>query len=286
MEQPSTPEQLYGLTPEEFTAARDASAKAARAAGQPEVAKALAALRRPSVSAWLVNQLAREQSDLLEQLLDLGPALAAAQAAGSGDELRALGEQRRHLVEAVVEQAAGGAGRSVTAAVRAEVASTLEAALADPPSAQAVRSGLLVRALSFAGFGGVDLEGAVAAATTPTERDVRPKRGPDLRSAGRKREVEAAEQAALQAGGALDDAVRRCEVAERARADAEQQAAACTAEVERLARELAAAQQMQADAHAAAEQARERAERAVSAVEQAQSAAEAARAALDRLRRR
>ncbi len=47
--------------------------------------------------------------------------------------------------------------------MRDEVAATLEAGLSDPASADAVRSGRLVRALSYAGFGGVDLDGAVAA---------------------------------------------------------------------------------------------------------------------------
>ena len=90
-----------------------------------------------------------------------------AQSGGDADALRTLGAQRRELVEAVVGAAVGLAGRTVTAAVREEVAATLEAALSDPASADAVRSGRLVRPLSYAGFGGVDLSGAVAAAPRP-----------------------------------------------------------------------------------------------------------------------
>jgi DNA repair exonuclease SbcCD ATPase subunit len=275
----STPEQLYALPPEQFTAARDAAAKQAKADGEPDRAKGLRALRRPSVSAGLVNRLARERTGLLEQLLELGPALAEAQAARSGDELRALGDQRRQLVEAVVEQALADADRAVTAAVRAEVAGTLEAALADPASADAVRSGLLVRALAFAGFGGVDLDGAVAV------RDVRPTRRPDLGSTGRKEEVEAAERAAHEAAGALDDAVRRCEDAERGRERSAQAAADAHAEVERLGAELAAARGHHAEADERAEQAQRDAEQALGQVQAAQAAAEAARRTLDRLRR-
>ncbi|MCY7366514.1 MAG: hypothetical protein LH469_14570, partial [Frankiaceae bacterium] len=91
---------LYRLPPEDFTAARDAAAKAAKAGGDADVAKALRALRRPSVPAWLVNGLVAQEPELLEQLLDLGPALAHAQAAGEGDALRELGAQRRALVGA------------------------------------------------------------------------------------------------------------------------------------------------------------------------------------------
>lgn len=158
------PDALYALAPEDFTAARDAAAKQAKADGDAAGAKALTALRRPSVSAWVVNRLASDQRPLLDRLLALGPALAQAQAGGRADELRALGRQRRELVEVVTAAAAGGVDRTLTSTVRDEVAATLEAALADPASAQAVRSGRLVRALSYAGFGGVDLAGAVAEA--------------------------------------------------------------------------------------------------------------------------
>jgi hypothetical protein len=154
--------ELYALPPEQFTAARDEAARQAKADGDPDAAKALKALRRPSVAAWLVNRLAADQADLLEQLLALGPALAQAQAGGHVDQLRALGQQRRQLVEAVADAAVGVSGRGVGTAVRDEVVGTLEAALADPASGQAVRSGRLVRALSYAGFGGVDLADAVA----------------------------------------------------------------------------------------------------------------------------
>ncbi|HVM27363.1 MAG TPA: hypothetical protein VM433_06790 [Mycobacteriales bacterium] len=153
---------LYALPPEDFTAARDA---AARQSADRSTRTAVKALRRPTVSAWVVNRLARERAELLEQLLGLGSALAEAQAAGSGDDLRALGRQRRELVQGVVGAATDTVGRELPAGVRSEVEQTLEAALADPAAADAVRSGALVRPLSFAGFGGVDLSDAVGAPT-------------------------------------------------------------------------------------------------------------------------
>lgn len=98
-------EDLYRLVPEDFTAARDAAAKQARADGNRERAAALAALRRPTVSAWLLNHLVHTEPRLAEQLLQLGPGLAAAQAGGNAAALRTLGEQRRQLVGAVVGRA-------------------------------------------------------------------------------------------------------------------------------------------------------------------------------------
>ena len=277
-------DRLYALPPEEFTAARDAAAK--QASG--DLRTQLKALRRPTASAALVNRLRREQPDLLDQLLELGPALAQAQAARSGDELRALGQQRRELVEAVVATAADGA----SAAVRTEVEQTLEAALADPAAADAVRSGALVRALSFAGFGGVDVAGAVAAPPrTPSaaSQAPRPARG-----------VAAAERAAQDAAAALDDAVgaaaaaaRRAEDAAAAQRTAEQERGRAQEEVDDAERRLAQARERLAaagheahDAQAEVARAQAAAERAVQRVAEAQEAAAQARDRLDRLRRR
>jgi hypothetical protein len=277
-------EDLYALPPEAFTAARTASAKAAKAAGDAALAKQIAAQRRPTTSAWLVNRLAREAPALLDELLALGSALGAAQAAGRADELRELGRQRRELVAALAERAAADVGRAVTASTRAEVEQTLEAALADPASAAAVRSGRLVRALSFAGFGGVELSGAVAAPVASGKRDAARGDG-EAADRAHRGEVAAAEEGALAAAGALDDAVRRCEQAEQDRAAAQESAVAARAGVERLRAALdeAIAQQQTAD-----ERAHEADVTAVSAGEQvgrAQADAERARTALDRLRR-
>lgn len=277
------PEQLYTLQPEEFVAARDAAAKAARADGDADAAAQLKALRRPSVSAWLVNRLVREQGDLVEQLLDLGPELARAQAQGQGDELRALGAQRRELVDAVVRQAVALAGRDVTAAVRDEVSSTLETALADPGAAEAVRSGMLVRALSYAGFGGVDLEGAVARTSTssaPRKPKAVARKEDDLPD-----RTAAAEVAALEAAGRLDDAVRACEQAQREQAAAHERAESAHQEVDRLREQLAAAEATAAQADAQRRHADKAADSAVDTVRRRQQAEERARAELDRLRR-
>lgn len=287
-------ERLYALPPEDFTATRD---NEARSVDDKQLRAAVKALRRPTVPAWLVNRLAAEQPELLDQLLDLGPALAAAQQEGRGDALRELGQQRRALVAAVAGAAVDLGGRPVTAQVRLEVEQTLEAALADPASDEAVRSGRLVRALTYAGFGGVDLDGAVA---VPSSR----RRSPARTAATSERKdkpaaVAVAESAALAAAAALDDAVRACEDAERERAEVEEaagqearEAELAAADVDRLERELAAARERASRTRTAAEAAPRRADTARSAtgtataaVTAAQEAAERARAELDRLRR-
>lgn len=270
--------RLYALAPEEFTAARNAAAKAAKAEGDRELAQQITSLRRPSVGAWLVNLLATEEAALLEQLLSLGPALAEAQAGGEGDALRRLGAQRRELVGAVVTRAVELAGRPATAALRDEVAGTLEAALVDPASAEAVRSGRLVRALSYAGVGDVDLAGALAG---PSRRVRKSAEQLDDRAA----EIAEAEAAAHDAAGRLDDAVRACEQAERERTAAQERAGQAHSEVDRLRAALEQAQAAAHEADGARKAADSQAEKAVDRVRRAQRAEEQARGELDRLRR-
>lgn len=279
-------DRLYALPPEDFTAARD---DAAKQADTKPLRAAVKALRRPTASAWLVNLLAQQQPELLEQVLALGPALAQAQAEGSGDALRQLGQQRRELVAAVTGTAVDLADRDVPSATRAEVEQTLEAALADPATAEAVRSGRLVRALRYAGFGGVDLDGAVA---TPAKNKPPTSKKDESTDDG-------LERAALDAAAALDDAVRACEAAERDRETsrelaeaAEAGVAAAADELARLEAQLAQARQGSAAATKAASAATQRAraadkaaQRARNAVATAQQRAERARAALDRARR-
>lgn len=259
-------------------AARTVAARAAKADGDAEGAKALTALRRPSVAAWLVNILVVGQPAVLEQLLDLGPALAQAQAAGRGEVLRELGAQRRALVGAVTDQAVALADRPVTTAVRDEVAGTLEAALSDPASADAVRSGRLVRALSYAGFGGVDLTGAVAA---PAGRAHPAPTGGATDGAGTGR----AEAAAHAAAGQLDDAVRACEARATTAASAEQAAEQARQLRDEARAALEQAERALAHAEQQAVSAQQQAIAAVAEVQRAQQREEQARQALDRLRR-
>jgi hypothetical protein len=267
-------DELYGLPPEDFTAARTAAARA----DKPH-AKEINALRKPTVGAWLVNTLTRAEPELLDQLLALGPALAEAQSAGQGDALRELGEQRRQLVGAVSDKAFAAAGRAPTGAARAEVESTLEAALADPASAEAVRSGRLVRPLSYAGFGGVDLDDAVAVGLPSRPA---PAKAARKSSAG---DIAAAEARAQEAAGALDDAVRACQQAQQDEEASEQMRSAATAQVLAAEEALARAREARTEAEQGARRARHRSEEAATAVAEAQQRAEKARAALDKLRR-
>jgi len=168
-------DELYGLPPDEFTAARDERVKAARAAGDRELAAALGKLRKPTVGAWVLNQLVRDQPEVGEQLGALGAELRRAQEKLSGDALRQFASQRQKLVAALVRSArriAAREGHPVSAATAFEVEQTLHAALADPDVAEEVGSGRLTRSITRTGF---DAE-APPAARPPKSAPARPVR--------------------------------------------------------------------------------------------------------------
>lgn len=161
MDLDSVAAELYGLKPAEFTSARDTRSAEARRDGDKELAGAIKALKRPSVSAWLANVVVRERSEEVGRLLALGESLRDAQQQLAGDQLRALSQQRHRVVSALVQDAVGLAsarGQAAGPAAQRELQETLEAALSDPAAAEALGAGRLTAALSYSGLGTQGLE--------------------------------------------------------------------------------------------------------------------------------
>jgi hypothetical protein len=157
-------QQLYAAGPEEFMAVRRNLVAQARAAGERDLAAELGALRKPSVAAWAINQVARKAPGALADLVGLGARMRDAQGRLDTGTLTALRPERDQAVRLAVEAAvtvAQTAGRTLSPAVREDVRATLVAALADRGASAAVASGQLTRALSYSGFGDVDLSDAV-----------------------------------------------------------------------------------------------------------------------------
>src|SRR4051812_4233450 len=139
-----TADALYALSPRDFTAARDERAAELRKAGDRDGAAAIKALRKPTVTAWLANQLVRRHRDEVEPLLELGAALREATATLSGPELRQLSRQRNEVVAALVRQArrvAADAGQPVSEEASRGLSDTLNAALADADAGEALLAG-------------------------------------------------------------------------------------------------------------------------------------------------
>ncbi|MER5700730.1 hypothetical protein ABT023_02040 [Micromonospora sp. NPDC002296] len=178
--------RLYEEPPDRFVATRDAAVAEARRAGDPATAREIARLRRPTVAAWLVNLLAIRCPELVADLGRLAEALRAAQRDLRGPRLRELSAQRRAVVAALVAEvrrlAADAEGGPPGGKLPlAEVEATLNAALSDTTVAEQVRTGRLLRAASYAGFGEVprpqlrlvtdDAEPAPPAVDRATDRD-------------------------------------------------------------------------------------------------------------------
>ena len=250
-------DELYALPPDAFVPARDDRVAAAKEAGDRDLARAVARLRRPTRAAWLANLLARHRTEQLDGLVALAHGLARAQQELDGDALRALSGQRHRAVAAMARDAgrlAARQGEAVNDALLREVSGILDAALADPSVAEEVRAGRLTKTVRYSGFGpaaGVDPAGsddmAAWAASAPA-RHARGRTTPDALADG----AGEAETGAAEDGTGTDDdegrgerdRVRR-ERAEKERAEKER-AAAVRAEREQA---LADAESEEAAAH-------------------------------------
>ena len=193
--------QLYGLSPDEFLSARRGLAAQAKADKETGLAKAIESIRKPTAAAWAINQLVRSRPADIERLVDLAAGLHEAQEKMDGSALKTLSRERTKLVDELVRataEVAKEAGGALSTPVANQVRETFVAALATTAAAQAVGSGQLTRALSYAGFGDVDLSEATAApapARRPALRVIKGEGQGAARGKGRPAEPEPAEPA-------------------------------------------------------------------------------------------
>jgi hypothetical protein len=245
-------DELYGADPGEFTGRRKALADAARADGDAAGAKRIAALRKPTRAAWVVNQLARADPDAPGRLGRLAADLRAAEQARDGPRLRELSASRGRLVDALTAQALAAARvPDPPSGLREEVTETLTSALADPQVAAGFAAGTLTRAAQWSGFGLASFAGATPADGTPPDEaeagnSTAAGDAPDgQRPAGRRlRSVPSGEVSApARPGGGAERRPRAT-----GRVTEEEQARRAQAEQQRLAEEAAkrAAQRRQA----------------------------------------
>lgn len=285
-------DELYALPLPDFTPARDAKAKELKGT---DLAKDVKALKKASLAAWVVNLLVRHETEQVEQVLEVGAALRAAQESMSGDELRQLTRQRRQLTAAVTTQArrlAREHGQKVTDSVADQVEATLTAAMVDEECGRAVRSGLLVTALSATGVDEVELDRAVALpdalgfeATVrepePTKPDLRVVPDPDRDE----KALAAAREALEESEGELTEASEAHDEAAETLTDLEARSMQLQAEIDELKRRIAELEESADevdDEIAAAEEARDEAEAAVTEATRVRDAAASALAKLER----
>ena len=173
-------DELYSADPDDFVKRRGALASQARQDGDPKTATAITALRRPTKAAWLINRLVREDRDVAAGLAELAKKLRDAQRTLDGTQLRELTQQRRKLIDRAIRQAFKLSGQAESAAaLRQEVASTLEAALADPDVAEPARHrhARPLRGVERLRRFGTDPERGAAASRPPNRRAPRKRSG-------------------------------------------------------------------------------------------------------------
>ncbi len=273
-------EELYGLPPGDFTRARDARVKEVRGDGDRQAANAIKALRKPTVAAWALNQLARRRPNELERMLRAGEELRTAQEEllGGGDRgaFQDAATTERELVAELSADATALANEAGErgSGLQEKVAATLHAGALDEQTAEELRAGRLVREREA--IGGFGAAGEPAPSGTKTPARSKPKKS-QARSKSKPSRQESstakgAEQRQRQAAARTDErhARRELEAAARALEHAQERAEAAEAHASEAAeRAKVTAERLKAAgrAEAAARKAHERATRALGTAE-------------------
>jgi hypothetical protein len=250
-------DRLYQLPLEEFTAARNALAK--RADGD---AKSVRALGKPTVPAWIVNQLywqERKTWDALISAAENARRVNRAVLAGKNGDVRSANAVHDEAVEAAFKAALGLLARSghpATDTTRQAIATTLRALPGEEPP------GRLTAAIQPIGFGALAGVTVVAGSRKPEPA----RTSEPMRDAKAARERTLQKQAEAAAARELKDAetTARREEFEKARLDRDARRAETALEKARgaVARATADLDRAERDAREAGEASRTAAERA------------------------
>lgn len=225
-------ESLYRAPPKDFTRTREAIARRLRAEGDDGGAKLVRARRKPTQIAWVLNELSRRDADGIAELVDEGRMLAREQRrALSGEEtgaFRASVARQRAVVGKLTREAMAlmkELGLEPSGHMD-EIASALQAGLADASVGVALEQGRLERAPEPAATVGPVVRGR------RTVRRVR---------SGKRRELAAARAKLRAAEQAANRQRRRADAARKAAQRLADDAAAKARAVEEAKARLAAA---------------------------------------------
>ena len=256
-------DELYAADPDEFMERRRTLAAAAKKAGLAPAAKEIAALRKPTRSAYTVNQLTRSDPDRVSELVELGHQLRQAEHSVDAKQIRDLTARRRRLVDELTRRAFEIVEEdSPSSALRDEVVATLTAALADDDVAGQLADGTLVKPARWEGFGfggSPDLKVVPAApASHPATRPVAKKGLSKRESEDARRLAAAAEAAEHAAAKAAADQAKRAALADARRAvdDAEEAVVLATDEEQSRLERLKLLEEQVTQARSAVDEAR------------------------------
>jgi hypothetical protein len=227
--------ELYGAAPEDFVAERKRLAKELKAEGQAEDAQELAKVRKPTLSAWALNRLTRDERRDVDLLLDSGHRLLQAQAGVLRGDARDAFEQaqrtEREAIARLVHEAEqllvdrGGA----SATVLEQIAASLHAAAVSEHGRELLAAGQFTEPLTLEGFDTV-----AGLAPPPSKRPAKPPAKP---------KPSRSTEELRRARAALSEAKKRLHTAERTAHEAHRLAAHADAEVEAAAEAVRNAEQ-------------------------------------------
>ena len=204
-------DRLFGLPLAEFTGERDALVRKLRDDGRRDEAAEVAALRKPVLAAWVVNQLARQRRAEVRELVRAAEAVKAGRR--DADErfrsaAEALGRSARTLL--------ADDGQRASDAVLRDVATTLRAAAAAAP--ELLAAGRLTQPLEATGF-----EAMAGAAVGAPRRKAAPKKEDKTAARARVESARKAVAAARTEARALERSASDAETeARKARAAADE----------------------------------------------------------------
>jgi hypothetical protein len=229
-------DELYGAGLDAFVPLRSKLVRELRTQGDREEAEQLAKLRKPTVFAWALNQLARHERRDVDLLLDAGHRLREAQAgvlrgADRAEFERARQSEKdalRRLERAAAKLLADERGSAASGTVQ-QITSTLRNAAVSEAGRELLARGRFVAPLESEGFGALaglapDVPASPASHKTP--------------AAAAKKKLREAKQRLRELERAAREAAQRAEALAEQSTAAEREAAAAHAAVERAVDEV------------------------------------------------
>ena len=179
--------------------------RAAKQRDDGDLADAIAALRKPTAAARVLNSFARVNADEIDAVLDVGARLREAVDRGDGDEIRAVMRERMQtVVETMraIRRHVDELREPLSAPVVSQVEQSLRAAMTSEDDAVQLRRGVLAAALSDRGIEAMREPTERGEATKPDNAKERPDRDDEVAAARSRRQ--AAEERASAAAEAVE----------------------------------------------------------------------------------
>jgi len=205
-------DRLYGLPLEQFIAERNKAAKELRAKGNAQAADEVAALPKPTLAAWALNQAQREDPNGVNDLIEAAERVRKAQEKLLRDGDRGALDQATQDERRLAERVAGAAERALdnpSGATIDKVRGTLSGLPLDEGLQAELRQGRLAKERDSAG--GFGLPAQADLPKSPRRNAARAARKAEEKAAQR---LDAAERKLAERERSLRDAERRLSEAE------------------------------------------------------------------------